>query len=320
MLRNSTNRSVPSPRSCFAQRTRSLVPGREGADTWGVPEEVSAHSTSRYVSTKKWRIHLNEAGDGHPVVLLHGSGPGASGWSNFQTNIGPLAQDFRVLAVDMPGWGDSDTAPPEDRDHVEALVLLLDELELDKVAVVGNSMGGMTALRFAVEHPGRLTHLVPMGAPAPGTRMFSPGGLSEGLKVLLAGYEDPSPARFKRLVEVMAYDQRFATDELAAERSRTATAHPDHLANFLASWRQGVLNGPLAAFGRIGARLGDITVPTLVIHGRDDRTVHYENGLQLVSAIPDSRLLLLNRCGHWAQLEHADEFNRHVAAFVRSAP
>lgn len=81
-------------------------------------------------------------GDGHPVVRLHGSGPGASGWSNFRTNIGPLSQSCRAIAVDMPGWGRSDTTPPEDRDHFEALILLLDELGIGKAAVVGNSMGG----------------------------------------------------------------------------------------------------------------------------------------------------------------------------------
>ena len=62
--------------------------------------------------------------------------------------------------------------------------------------------------------------------------------------------------------------------------------------------------------------IASIKAPTLVIHGRDDRVVHFEAGLRLVSMISDSRLLLLNRCGHWAQLEHADEFNRVVRDFI----
>jgi 2-hydroxy-6-oxonona-2,4-dienedioate hydrolase len=280
---------------------------------------VTAESTSRFVTTSKWHIHLNEAGSGHAIVFLHGSGPGASGWSNFQTNIGPLSESFRVLAVDMPGWGQSDSPAPDDRDHVEALVLLLDELGIDKAAIVGNSMGGMTAIRFAVEHPDRISHLIAMGAPAPGPRIFTPGGLSEGMKVLLAGYADPTPENFKKLVTVMAFDPRFATDELAAERSQSALAHPEHLANFRAGFAKGFMNGPMAAFGRTAPHLAAIAAPTMIVHGRDDRTVHFENGLQLVSAIPNSRLVLLNRCGHWAQLEHADEFNRLVADFVRFA-
>ena len=62
-----------------------------------------------------------------------------------------------------------------------------------------------------------------------------------------------------------------------------------------------------------------LDVPTLAIHGRNDRTVHFENSMRLVSLVPNSRLVLLNRCGHWAQLEHAEEFNRLVSGFVAEA-
>jgi 2-hydroxy-6-oxonona-2,4-dienedioate hydrolase len=273
---------------------------------------VTAESSSRTVTTKLHRMHFHEAGSGHPVVFLHGSGPGATGWTNFSPNIEALSEHFRILAFDMPGWGETvDLEPPGARDHVEALLLAFDELGIERAALVGNSMGGMTSIRFAIEHPDRTSHLITMGAPAPGVNVFTPGGgMSEGLKILFAAYEDPSPENFKRLVSVMAYDQKFATDELAQQRSANALAHPEHLSGF----RQAVQQG--AAFFRMADRLGEITAPTLAIHGRDDRTVGMENSLRLVAAIPDSRLLLLNRCGHWAQLEHAAEFNRAVTSFV----
>nr|WP_252975636.1 alpha/beta fold hydrolase [Janibacter melonis] len=70
--------------------------------------ELTYDSTSRMVQTRQWRIHVNEAGSGPAVFLLHGSGPGATGWSNFSQNIPALARDHRVIAVDMPGWGESD--------------------------------------------------------------------------------------------------------------------------------------------------------------------------------------------------------------------
>jgi 2-hydroxy-6-oxonona-2,4-dienedioate hydrolase len=282
-------------------------------------DTLTEGGTSRFVQTKKWRIHYNEAGSGPAIVLLHGSGPGASGWSNFSSNIRPLADTFRVLAVDMPGWGKSDTATPDDRDHVEALTLFLDQLGINRAAMVGNSMGGLTALRFAVEHPDRITHLIPMGAPGPGVNVFSSGGVgSEGLRVLFRTYEDPSPENFKQLVSVMAYNQDFASDELAEQRSKNALANPDHLANFLEASRRGTVAGPVAALATLATQLPLVQTPTLVVHGRDDRTLHFENGLRLVATIPDSRLLLLNRCGHWAQLEHAAEFNRIVTLFVTS--
>jgi 2-hydroxy-6-oxonona-2,4-dienedioate hydrolase len=279
--------------------------------------ELSETATSRFAQTKKWRIHYNEAGTGPVVVMLHGSGPGASGWSNFKSNIGPFSAAHRTIAVDMPGWGGSDAAEPGDRDHVEALALFLDELGIEKAAIIGNSMGGMTALRFAVEHPERISHLIPMGAPCPGVNIFSPGGsMTAGGAALFAAYRDPSPERFKDLVSVMAYDQRFATDELSQERSKNALAHPEHLESFLDAAAQGAVAGPAAAFANLQAQLASVQAPTLVIHGRDDRTVPFENGLRIVSIIPDSRLLVLNRCGHWAQLEHAEEFNRTVMDFI----
>jgi 2-hydroxy-6-oxonona-2,4-dienedioate hydrolase len=279
--------------------------------------ELTESESSRFAQTKKWRIHYNEVGSGQPVVLLHGSGPGATGWSNFKSNLGVLGGDYRAIAVDMPGWGKSDRAQVPDRDHVEALILFLDALEIDTAAVIGNSMGGMTALRFAAEHPDRISHLIPMGAPAPGVNIFSPGATgSEGGRALFAAYRDPSPENFKKLVSIMAYDQRFATDELAQERSAGALANPVHLKDFLDSAAQGAVAGPSAAFINLQAQLAHVETPTLVIHGRDDCTVPFENGLRLVSIIPNSRLLVLNKCGHWAQLEHAEEFNRTVMSFI----
>lgn len=279
---------------------------------------LTAEATSRFVDTPSGRVHYNEAGTGHPVVLLHGSGPGASGWSNFQPNLPALSQHFRCLAIDMPGWGASDSPAPEDRNHVQTLVEILDALKIERAAVIGNSMGGMTAIHFAAKHPDRISHLIAMGAPAPGARIFSQTGLTEGLKILIAGYADPSPSNFKQLVSIMAFDQRFATDELAAERAANASARPEHAANFLAGFKKGIMNGPLSEYQKITPQLMSSKTPTLIIHGRDDRTVHMEHGLQLVTTIPDSRLLIINRCAHWAQLEHADEFNRVVTDFVSS--
>lgn len=272
---------------------------------------------ARDVQTKDWKLHYYEAGpeDAHPIVLLHGSGPGATGWSNFSGNIGPLSERFRVLAVDMPGWGESESAPFDRIDHIETAVQFLDALGIEQAAFVGNSMGGHTALKLATDHPDRISHLITMGVPVSlGPRLFSPGdGPSEGIKVLVEAYMDPSPANMKRLVEIMTYDKaRFATDELTKARSDAALARPDHLKNYLDGLPKG---GPVPKWVDI-AKIPDITAPTLLIHGRDDRVLSWEHSLYLASHIPDARLVLINRCGHWAMIEHADEFNRLVADFV----
>ena len=273
--------------------------------------ELTYEATSRTVQTPRWKIHYNEAGEGHPVVMLHGSGPGATGWSNFGPNMPALAERFRVIAVDMPGWGSSDSVAFEERDHAGAALDLLDALGIERAAFVGNSMGGMTALRFAALHPERISHLVTMGPGAPGPRLFGAGdGPTEGLKVLQEAYRDPSPASMKRLVEIMTFDPANATDALAQQRSDAARARPDHLENFIAGL------GKVFRFWPTVDDVVSIRTPALLFHGRDDRVVHYENSLALSAMIPDSRLVLLNRCGHWAQVEHAAEFNRLVSDFV----
>ncbi|MCA3832991.1 MAG: alpha/beta fold hydrolase, partial [Burkholderia sp.] len=149
--------------------------------------------TSRTVRTRDWQLHYHEAGSGHPVILLHGSGPGATGWSNFSGNIEALAQQFHVYAVDMPGWGQSDPATVEQLDHVDAAIQFMDALGIERAAFVGNSMGGQTSLRLATEHPDRITHLVTMGPPVGRMpTLFGAGdGPSEGLKVLIHAYRDP---------------------------------------------------------------------------------------------------------------------------------
>ncbi|MEQ4193529.1 alpha/beta hydrolase [Streptomyces sp. YIM 103828] len=264
-------------------------------------------------------LRYYEAGEAGapPVVLLHGSGPGATGWSNFSGNLGEIAAaGFRVIAPDMPGWGDSDAQATEEMDHDATLVEFLDALGLEKVALVGNSMGAHTAVRFATLHPGRITHLVTMGAslgrgPA---SLFGPGdGPSEGLKVIVRAYRDASPENMRALVEIMTYDkERFATPELTRARSEAALARPDHLENYV----KGLAHGAPIPVKVDRDKIPGIQAPTLLIHGKDDRVLHYETSLWLLANIPDSRLVLLNRCGHWAMIEHAAEFNRLVTDFL----
>lgn len=274
--------------------------------------------TSRTIKTTDWTIHYHEAGGGHPLILLHGSGPGATGWSNFSGNIEALAKRFRVLAIDMPGWGQSDAVTVDRLDHVEAARQFMDALGIEKAAFVGNSMGGQTSIRFATEYPERISHLVTMGPPVGiMPSLFGAGdGPSEGLKILIQTYRDASPENMKRLVEIMTFDKaRFATDALTKARSDAALARPEHLKNYVDGLPRGT---PLPKWVD-RSKLPQIQTPTLLIHGRDDRVVSFENSLFLLANIPNSRLVLFNRCGHWAMIEHAEEFNRFVVDFVGNA-
>ncbi len=278
------------------------------------------NGTGRFVQTKRWRLHYNEAGSGFPLVFLHGTGPGASGWSNFHQNFEGLASHFRVIALDSPGWGKSDvfdcTGESRNAANAEAAKLLLDELGIEKAALVGNSMGGGAVLAFMAAYPDRISHAITMGAgifALPDA--LSPGGMSEGIRVVVEAYRDPSPANFKRLVEVMVFDRSWFSEELARQRSEAALAEPAHLVNWL-KWPMGHPDGPFGGVEDLMTKLSASTIPTLMIHGRDDRAISLETTLRTAGLIKDSRVVILNRCGHWAQLEHREEFNRLVTSFV----
>jgi 2-hydroxy-6-oxonona-2,4-dienedioate hydrolase len=272
--------------------------------------ELTYENTSRMVKTASWNIHINEAGSGQAVFLLHGSGPGATGWSNFSPNIPFLAQKYHVIAVDMPGWGESDPCTWQQRDHSTALAELMDALGIEKATVIGNSMGGGTTIRFGYEHPDRVIRLITMGSSSGARTLTGPGGLTEGLKILQKGYRTPTFETMRELVDVMTFDSSFATDELIQQRADMTAAHPAHNKNFL----DGTTKRAVVELDH--DKVATIKAPTLLFHGRDDRVVHYENSLRLGMLIPDSRIVLINRCGHWLQIEHADEFNQMVDLFI----
>src|SRR5205085_10054779 len=115
---------------------------------------IDETSTSRFVQAGGVRMHYNEVGSGPPVIMLHGTGPGASSWSNFARNVEAFASSFRALLVDMPQYGKSDKVVIEGgRLTYTANVLkdMLDALGIGKAHFVGNSMGGQVAMKLAID-------------------------------------------------------------------------------------------------------------------------------------------------------------------------
>jgi 2-hydroxy-6-oxonona-2,4-dienedioate hydrolase len=283
---------------------------------------LTEEGTQKFVQAAKWRVRYHEAGDGHPVILLHGSGPGATGWSNFGPNIEVLSKKYRVIAIDFPGWGLSDAFDPDSGArftvNTEVVIGLMDALKIERAAVVGNSMGGIGSQMLTAYHPDRVTHCVTMGAPAPGGPhvFYQPLGLTEGLKILFETYRVPTEENVRRLVEIMVFDSGFVTDALIKQRAANANANNDHLKNFL----KGLATMHIDAVGRddLVHALEASTVPALIIHGRDDRVVPVEHSLRTAALMPKATLVVFNRCGHWAQLEHADTFNGLVDGFLGS--
>src|SRR6266487_1559805 len=196
------------------------------------PAEFAA--TSRFAQAGDLRLHYHEAGPadwgaapGTPVVMLHGGGPGASAWSNFGRNLGVFARRFRTLMVDQPGFGRSDKPPVAGQYFTfaaGALAGLLDDLGIDKVHLVGNSLGGGTAVRFALRYPERAGRLVLMGPGGLSLNVFAPDP-TEGVKRLMEFAAPPGPSREKlaAFLRTLVHDQRLITDELVAERYAAAS-------------------------------------------------------------------------------------------------
>ncbi|ANP47575.1 alpha/beta fold hydrolase [Candidatus Viadribacter manganicus] len=275
---------------------------------------VTQEGASRRIRTKNWDVHYSEVGEGFPVVLVHGGGPGASGWSNYNPNIPALSKHYRVLAIDLPGWGQSQPVSYEQRDNSGVLAEFLEALGIKKAALVGNSMGGASVIRLAYERPELVSHLITMGSPSGVPGIFEAGGLTEGVKVLERAYFAPSLDTIRALTNVMTFDSSNVTDELIAERLQNTLAQKAHVDN----WIAGHGKGPMVRLNQ--ELIATIKAPTLLMHGRDDRVTHFTHAIRLAGMIRNSRALIVNRCGHWLQLEHAAEFNSNVHRFIQDNP
>ncbi len=277
--------------------------------------------TSRFVRIREGgaelNIHYNDCDPGNAretVVMLHGSGPGASGWANFNRNITPMVDaGYRVILLDCPGWSKSDTiVSTGSRSNLNARVLagLVEALGLEKIHILGNSMGGHSAVAFALDNPAKVGRLVLMGGGTGGASPFAPMP-TEGIKLLNGLYKSPTIENLKKMMNVFVYDPSDLTEELFQTRLGNMLKRQDHLENFVKS-----LEANPKQFPDFGPRLAEISAPTLVIWGRNDRFVPMDAGLRLIAGIPNSELHVFNNCGHWAQWEHADAFNALVLQFL----
>ncbi len=269
-------------------------------------------STSRTVTAGGVRVHYNEAGEGMPVIFVHGGGPGASGWNNWEQNIGPISQHFRVILVDMPGWGGSESVIVEEpRFQYNARVFrdMLDVLGIEKAHFVGNSMGGGSTAKFCIDYPERVAKHVLMGSAGSGGSLFFPKP-PEGIHSIFKVWKDPTIENFRELMKVFCYDSSFATDELLQRRVKAM--NPAHLEARAKTQRQFLIPNDLSS------ELPKIKAQTLVIWGRDDRFEALDSALKFIWLIPDADLIVYSKCGHWAQYEQVEKFNRDLLTFLKS--
>ena len=284
-------------------------------------EELTFESTSRYAQVHSggaaMQLHYHEAGcsNDQTIVLLHGGGPGASSWSNFARNIAVLAQRFHVLAVDQPGYGLSDKHTEHEqynRYSAAALKGLFDHLGLKRAALVGNSLGGGTAVRFALDNPERAGRLVLMGPGGLSVNLFSPDP-TEGVKLLGKFAFAPTRENLEAFLRIMVFDQKLITPELVDERFALAST-PESLAATKAMGKS--FSGSDFELGMMWREAYRLRQRVLLIWGREDRVNPLDGALVALKTIARVQLHVFGQCGHWAQLEKFDEFNRLTTDFL----
>jgi pimeloyl-ACP methyl ester carboxylesterase len=275
----------------------------ERSMTTGENPEIGATADANGIKT-----NYLEAGTGDPVVLIHGSGPGVTSYANWRLVLPALAENFRVVAPDMVGFGFSER--PANIEYgvqtwADQVVGLMDTLELPTAHLVGNSFGGAIALRIATQHPDRVGKLVLMGS------MGVPFPITEGLERVW-GYQ-PSFENMRKVLDVFAYSRDLVNDELAEVRYR-GSIQPGFQESFAAMfpaprqrWVEAMCT-PEDDIRRLPHR-------TLIVHGREDQVIPVQTSLRLMELIDNADLSVFSHCGHWSMIERTQDFNRSVNEF-----
>lgn len=254
-------------------------------------------------------MHYHEAGSGDrgAVLFVHGSGPGASGWSNFKGNYPLLAErGYRTIVPDTMGYGYS--TKPEDGafslDDVAAQYKgLLDALGIDRVTVIGNSQGGAIAITMALHYPDLVTKLV----------LMAPGGLEtretymemEGIKAMIRVLykEGISKETMRKVFRLQLHDETKITDEVIEERFQVAmTQHKDNIARIRVANQED--------------RLSEIQCPVLCFWGANDKFCPVSGASKIADRCANARTVLISSCGHWVMVEYAKLFNGLTLQFL----
>ncbi|WP_017934536.1 alpha/beta fold hydrolase [Nocardioides sp. Iso805N] len=251
---------------------------------------------------------------GQPALLfLHGSGPGVTAGSNWRGVLDALGEGFHCIAPDILGFGDSSYPDPQPQGfkaqaevRIDALFALLDTLRIEKVILVGNSMGGMYSLRMTQLRPELVAGLALMGS----------GGMpglepTPGLIKLVTYFDDPSVEAMADLLIQFVHDKQAFGDkveEVAAERM------PIVQRPWIEAGHRAMFAPEMLSF--TAEDLARMDVPALVVHGRQDAIVPIESSYYLAEHLPHADLFVINECGHWTQIEQADKFAALLRTFA----
>jgi 2-hydroxy-6-oxonona-2,4-dienedioate hydrolase len=271
---------------------------------------VSAQPASKQIELYGQKIHYLEAGEGPAVILLHGLGGDATNWAQ---TIPVLAKSFHVYAPDQIGFGDS--AKPMIDYRVGTLVDFLDafcnKLQISKASIVGNSLGGWTAMGFALAHPDKVDRMVLVDSA--GYSLEHAGGVKPTREAIEA--LNPSTLEgSKALIRLIFANKAMANDQVAA------TIFAAHLSKGDGYTIDRFIDSVMSNQDVIDGKLGAIKASTLVIWGREDALLPLASGQSLAKDIAGSQIVILDHCGHIPQVECAAPFNAALLKFLAVGP
>lgn len=284
--------------------------------------ELADGVLSSWVKVNGIRTHYVEAGEGDPVVLVHGAGPGAFGWSGWRQTIPALAKHYKVYALDTLGFGYTDKPTNivySDQACVDHLAGFIDALCIDKVNIGGNSRGAYMAAKYTLDHPDRVNRLlmVSSGSIAAAMGIERNDEQKGGLK-RLQGY-DGTPEAMRRFLEIIVNDHSKITDELVAQRVKMA-AQPghDYVHKSQKKYRDSLKDNP-NEFQRFDMRhrLPLLTIPMVMIWGAKDSFAPASFSGDLQKLLPNVVFKVLQNSGHQAQNDESDLFNQIALSFFR---
>jgi len=283
--------------------------------------EPSYEDTLREITTESGVLRYHEAGpaDGPALLLLHGSGPGVTGWRNFRGVLATFAEFFHCLVLEFPGFGVSDDFGGHPMiTALDAVARFVDALGLQTVDILGNSMGGGVGINYAIAHPERVRRLVTIGGIG---RNIVTAGPAEGVRLLQEFTDNPTREGLVRWLHSMVYDPATVTEELIEERWTQATDPAT-----LAGARRMYGKEAFAAMTKFmesskgpqpWAVMHRVQAPTLITWGRDDRVSPLDMALLPMRTIPNAELHVFPNCGHWAMIEAKEAFESAVLAFLQ---
>ncbi|OBF86133.1 alpha/beta hydrolase [Mycobacterium sp. 852002-51163_SCH5372311] len=278
----------------------------------------TSEATLREIATDQGILRYREVGDGPPLMLLHGSDPGVTGWRDFRGVLPAFAENFRCLILEFPGFGVSDNVDGHPMlTALDSFVRFMNALGLDRVSIIGNSMGGGVGIDYAIANPGKVRRLVTIGGGGPNLFSAAP---SEAIRVLQDFSDNPSRERLIRWMHAMLFDPTTLTEQLIEERWN-GTAQPHTLASARRTFAQSAFADVVKASAHPHgpppwAMMHAIIAPTLLCWGRDDRVTPLDMALIPMRTIPNAELHVFPNCGHWVMLEQTAAFTSAALAFL----